>query len=117
MVGYFAVGVDPEEGVFDFLLGGFGGGGGGGFGFGGGWEGRGGEAAGGIGGDVGGLVDADVDGDVVLAGLVAEGEDEGGGLGGLGEADGCVGVGGDVVACFGEEEGLLGGCVRWKSIL
>ena len=83
-MGNFAVGVDPEKGVFDA----------------------------GAGGVVGGLVYADGDGEGVGFGFGAETEEEGGFVGGLAEGEGFRGRGADVVGCFGEEEGLrwwLGG--------
>lgn len=52
------------------------------------------------------LVDADVDGQALAAGLVAEPQDKLAGRDRLDEGD-CFGWrGGDVVGCFGEEEGL-----------
>lgn len=78
VVGYFARGGDPDEGVLGALARG------------------------------GGFVDADADGEVVYEGGALEAEDEGAGVEGLGEGDCFGGGGGDVVACFGEEEGLGG---------
>ncbi len=54
------------------------------------------------------LVDADMDGQALAAGFVAEPQDELAGLYGLGEGDCFRRGGGDVICCFGEEEGLGG---------
>lgn len=73
----FAARGDPEEGVFELVRGGG-----------------------------GGFVDADGDGEGVGCGEGLEAEDEGGGAGGLAEGEGFGGVVGEVVGCFGKEDGL-----------
>lgn len=51
-------------------------------------------------------MDADGDGEGVGCGEGLEAEDEGGGAGGLAEGEGFGGVVGEVVGCFGKEDGL-----------
>lgn len=58
---------------------------------------------------VGRLVDADVDAQLRATGLFPQAQDKLALVDGLGEADAFGGGGGDVVACFGEEEDLARG--------
>lgn len=61
--------------------------------------------AGGVGA---GFVDSDGDGEVVVLGFLDEALDEGGGGDGLGEGFAFCRAAADVIAGFGEEEGLSG---------
>lgn len=59
----------------------------------------------------GGFVDANVDGQLPVASFFLQAQDKLALLYGLGEADAFGGGGGDVVAGFGEEEGLAGATI------